>query len=59
MKRVKTCSLSAASRLIARNPEVAAGIAAWDRTLARSREQLKRFLDERAAGQVSVESGAD
>lgn len=34
---------------VARHPEVAAGLDAWDRTLARSREQLKRFLDQRAA----------
>ena len=33
----------------ARHPEVAAGIDAWDRALARSRLQLERFLDEQAA----------
>ncbi len=35
----------------ARHPEVAAGIDTWDRTLARARTQLKRFLDERAAAE--------
>ncbi len=36
---------------VARHPEVAAGIDAWDRTFARARLQLERFLDERAVAE--------
>ncbi|MEM1438074.1 MAG: hypothetical protein AAF545_04760 [Pseudomonadota bacterium] len=46
-------------RNVAQDPEVAAGIEAWDRTLARSTEQVKRFLDERAAAKVGAASTAD